>query len=158
MRAWYIGCASAFQADEPGSSPGARTNHGPIVYWLESPDFTRKEADRNRLGLPLDAAGLGPDEPLKLEELGSTPRAAANDGAASGEDPALIRRAGRIDTTLRHQFMLTMLDGKGRSGCEPGAFCSNQNVSTRYECGVAETCRPPKPCVAGSIPATRAKM
>ena len=78
MRAWYIGRASGLRPDEPGSSPGARTNNGPIVYWLESPDFTRKEADQYRLGLPLDAAGLGPDEPLKLEELGSTPRAAAN--------------------------------------------------------------------------------
>ena len=26
MRAWYMGCATAFQAVEPGSSPGARTN------------------------------------------------------------------------------------------------------------------------------------
>src|SRR5712672_1348132 len=31
-RAWYIGCASAFQADEPSSSLGARTNSSGTIH------------------------------------------------------------------------------------------------------------------------------
>lgn len=34
MRVWYMGCALAFQAIEPGSSPGTRSKYNATVAKL----------------------------------------------------------------------------------------------------------------------------